>query len=520
MKADSSADLQYDLTNAVAATFFPCLGLFMYGWDYGATAWSLYEIEVSAESHSDSWVNWIDDMNVVEGFFTAGSTLGMVIGVLLGVTILKRLRYKSNMRLGIYIAIIGSTLQAASGYIFQYNISAITSLMAGRLVYGLGIGLVCLTVPKYIGEVSPDQIRGRLSSCMELAVVFGIIISYGIGYFSDKLGRGWELVFQLEVLPGLIMLIGLTRIPESPRQLLNSGATVESALEAARVITPGITKASIEELRTQVFSTSDSNSVPYFRAIYNMFSGKLSGLVRVGVILVLLQQLAGAPCISYYIVTILDDTYNWNTQIVMYHLIIIGLCKLFGDIGATIYIDYFGRKTLLLFAYGMAGISNIVIATFYKYGYANETWAPFVMFSILLLTCEIVGTVVWVLLGELFPMDIKDHAISVCLISNFFLNYMLNQAFSNFESDYYYPFYFFGTCSFLGMLYVQHMVPRVSSNVAMENMQSQFIAFCCDTREHIASSKENYSSLLCDTPACDTPAEEEPLIRHKKFSYE
>merc|ERR1712070_14048 len=121
-----------------------------------------------------------------------------------------------------------------------------------------------------------------------------------------------------------------------------------------------------------------------------------------------------------------------------YHLIIIGLCKLFGDIGATMYIDYFGRKTLLLFAYGMAGISNIVIATFYMYGYANETWAPFVMFSVLLLTCEIVGTVVWVLLGELFPMDIKDHAISVCLISNFGLNYILCQAFSNFESEYYY----------------------------------------------------------------------------------
>lgn len=482
-KGNSSSELEYNLGNSVAATFFPCLGLFLYGWDYGATAWSLYEIEEIADLHPESWASWIKESNLLEGFFSAGSTLGMVIGVLLGVTILKHLSYISSMRLGTVILMTGSTLQAASGYIFVYNGTALTSLVTGRLIYGVGTGLVCLTAPKYIGEVSPDQIRGTLSSGMELAVVSGICLSYGLGYFSDKMGRGWELIFQLETVPALIMFVGLNVIPESPRRILTAGKSVESALEAAKFITPGITKESIQGLQIQLLSTSNVQSKPYFQEVYEIFTGRLSGLVQVGLVLVLLQQVAGAPCISYYIVTILDDSYSWSTQVLMYHLMVIGGCKIVGDLFATTFIDYFGRKSLLLMGYGMAGLSNLGITLFYKFGYAEESYGPFFMLSLLLLNCEIIGTVVWVLLGELFPMEIKDHAISVCLICNFFLNYGLNMAFANFESELYYPFAFFCVCSFLGMLYVQRKVPRVSSTMAMETMQSEFIAFCCDSGE-------------------------------------
>lgn len=467
-----------DYVNALAATFFPCLGFFAYGCDFGATAWSLVELEETGAAEPSSWAALIVDSNILKGFFCASSTLGAVISTIVGVTLLKNLSYKASMRLGGIMLILGSTLQAASGYLFTYSTVALSILLGGRLIYGLAIGLIVLTVPKYIGEIAPPSIRGTLSSGMEFAVVCGMTFSYTIGYFSNKLGRGWELVFQVETIPAVMMLIGLNFIPESPRLLLRLGHSTEEALAAAKMITPNIDRISIETLRDHAEYTKDTS---YLEQVYELFSGKLAGLVWVALLLVLMQQTTGAPAISYYIVTILDNTYEtWSNSIVMYHLIVIGAAKIVGDLLAVSFIDHVGRKTLLLVGFGIAGATNLFISCQYKFGYdADSTFSPFLLLTILMLACEFTGTVVWVFLGELFPMEIKDTAMSVCVITNFFANFVLNEAFGSFEYRLQYPFLFFAACSLLSMGYVFYQVPRVNSNMPIEAMQRDFIFFCC-----------------------------------------
>lgn len=469
---------KYNYGNALAATFFPCLGFFAYGCDFGATAWSLVELEETGAAEPYSWAALIADNSFLKGFFCASSTLGAVIGVIMGITQLKHLSYKASIQLGGVMIILGSTLQAASGYLFKYSSVALSILFGGRLIYGLAIGLIVLTVPKYIGEVAPPSIRGTLSSGMEFAVVCGMTFSYTVGYFSNKMGRGWELVFQVESIPAVMMLIGLNFIPESPRLLLRFGHSTEEALAAAKMITPNIDRISIETLRDHAEYTKDTS---YLKQVYELFSGKLAGLVWVALLLVLMQQTTGAPAVSYYIVTILDNTYEtWSSSNLMYHLMGIGAAKILGDVLAVSFIDHVGRKSLLLVGFGMAGATNFIISCQYKFGYdADSIFSPFLLLTILMLACEFTGTVAWVFLGELFPMEIKDTAMSVCVITNFFANFVLNEAFGFFEYRLQYPFLFFAACALLSVGYVFYQVPRVNSNMPMEAMQTEFIIFCC-----------------------------------------
>lgn len=95
-------------------------------------------------------------------------------------------------------------------------------LVTARLILGLAIGVAAVTAPLYIAEASPLAIRGMLVSTYQLAITLGILASYLSGLAIRGPGM-WRLMFGLGAVPGLLFLLGLVFLPESPRWLVLHG---------------------------------------------------------------------------------------------------------------------------------------------------------------------------------------------------------------------------------------------------------------------------------------------------------
>ena len=51
-------------------------------------------------------------------------------------------------------------------------------VLAGRFVTGLGVGAFSMLVPLYNAELAPPEVRGALVALQQLAITFGIMVSY------------------------------------------------------------------------------------------------------------------------------------------------------------------------------------------------------------------------------------------------------------------------------------------------------------------------------------------------------
>ncbi|HEY4777454.1 MAG TPA: MFS transporter, partial [Candidatus Acidoferrales bacterium] len=100
--------------------------------------------------------------------------VGAAVGSLGGGNLADHIGRKTNLLITSVIFILGAIICAAAG-------SEIT-LIVGRTIVGLGIGLASSTVPLYISEVSPAKARGWQVSLFQLAITIGILAAYLVDY--------------------------------------------------------------------------------------------------------------------------------------------------------------------------------------------------------------------------------------------------------------------------------------------------------------------------------------------------
>ncbi|KAJ5250670.1 hypothetical protein N7489_001080 [Penicillium chrysogenum] len=103
----------------------------------------------------------------------------------------------------------------------------------GRVICGLGIGGSATVIPIYMSEMSPKEIRGQLGSCYQLTYTVGILVSYWVDYgvkgMGDEAGpRQWQIPVGLQLVPGVLMGVGMFGVKESVRWLLGVGKEAEA----------------------------------------------------------------------------------------------------------------------------------------------------------------------------------------------------------------------------------------------------------------------------------------------------
>ncbi|GAY43072.1 hypothetical protein CUMW_071800 [Citrus unshiu] len=300
-------------------------------------------------------------------------------------------------------------------------------LYMGRLLEGFGVGIISYTVPVYIAEIAPQNLRGALGSVNQvgllvamvnmLSVTIGIMLAYLLGLFVP-----WRILAVLGILPCTILITGLFFIPESPRWLAKMGMTedFEASLQVLRGFDTDIS-IEVNEIKRSVASSSRRTTIRFSELKQRRYYFPLT----VGIGLLILQQLSGINGVVFYSSTIFESAGITSSDVATLGL---GALQVIATGVTTWLADKAGRRALLIISsVGMTVSILIVAVSFFVKGFVSDDsscYSILDIFSVIGVVAMVVtfslgmGPIPWVIMSEILPINIKGLAGSVATLAN------------------------------------------------------------------------------------------------------
>jgi SP family sugar:H+ symporter-like MFS transporter len=371
------------------------------------------------------------------GLTVSSALVGAAAGALMAGRIGDHYGRLAAMRLAAGLFVISAV---GSGLAHSLSVLAVF-----RIAGGVAVGMASVIAPAYIAEISPAQVRGRLGSLQQLAIVSGIFLSLLVDYaIAASAGNSrtvwiggleaWRWMFIAMVVPAFAYgLLSLT-IPESPRQLLARGRIDDAREVLRRVLGEHDLAAQVARIRESLAL----NKEPGWSDLRGPALGLLP-VVWVGIGLSVFQQFVGINVIFYYS-SVLWQAVGFSEKNSLIITVITSVVNVLTTVVAISLIDNWGRRPLLLIgSAGMAVTLGILAVTF---GSAplDAHGQPHLLGStglIALLAANVYvfafgmswGPVVWVLLGEKFPNRIRAAALSVAAAAQWIANWIISTTF-------------------------------------------------------------------------------------------
>jgi len=358
------------------------------------------------------------------------------------------------------------------------------SFVIARIIGGIGIGGAILIAPIYIAEIAPPKLRGSLVSLNQLNIVIGISVAYFSNYFlKDLEGESWRWMLGVEAIPAIFYFVALFAVPRSPRWLIQRLNLVKIAEKILiKIGGKEYAQLTIEEIQRGIAKKEAKGTFS------DLFSSRMKTIMIIALGIAFFQQITGINAIFYYAPTIFEQA-GGSTDSSFLQAIVVGLTNLVFTLVAIRLIDKLGRKPLLIIgttamtiALTMATLAfnnatyDINSSTLEKienqdmktaltalegetYNSQNEMFeavspilseaqlfsfkrneiknfisinATMVLIAILLYVAAFaisLGPVMWTLLSEIFPGNIKGIAISVVGFFNSLVSYTVTQFF-------------------------------------------------------------------------------------------
>jgi sugar porter (SP) family MFS transporter len=395
--------------SAVPSYIFGALGGLLFGYDLGVVAGALLYIKPEFQ---------LDSVEV--GFVTSSLLLGAMIGAL-GCGGLSE-------RYGRRRVVLAAGVLFAAGALVASLAPVLWVLLAGRLVMGLAIGALSVSVPIYLSEITPPARRGALSGLNQLMISTGILVAYLVDLALGP-AHAWRWMFGLAVVPAAALLAGLAFQPESPRWLVGQGRIDE----ARAVLTRNRTEAEADADIAEIIRAADRGGG---RAELAELTGSpgLRRILVIGVTLAFFQQIIGVNTIIYYAPTILTKLGYKSSAAILANAGLGGLTVLVTIVMLVFVVDRVGRRTpLVLGAIGMAACMVLLGLTFLTAGFSRggpAGWLAIVGLAGFKVCYSLSwGGMVWIMLGEMFPLRVRAVAMGIATFANWLGNLLVGQFF-------------------------------------------------------------------------------------------
>ncbi|PON53095.1 Sugar/inositol transporter [Parasponia andersonii] len=378
-----------------------CLGAILFGYHLGVVNGAL---EYLAKDLG------IAENTVLQGWVVSTLLAGATIGSFTGGALADKFGRTRTFQLDAIPLTIGAFLCATA--------QSVQTMIIGRLLAGIGIGISSAIVPLYISEISPTEIRGALGSVNQLFICIGILSALVAGLPLAANPLWWRTMFGIAIIPSVLLAVGMAVSPESPRWLFQQGKIPQ----AEKAIKTLYGKERVVEV-IQDLTTAGQGSTESEAGWFDLFSSRYWKVVSVGAALFLFQQLAGINAVVYYSTSVFRSA-GIASDVAASALV--GAANVFGTAVASSLMDRQGRKSLLITSFGGMAASMMLLSL-------SFTWKVLAPYSG---TLAVLGTVLYVLsfslgagpvpallLPEIFASRIRAKAVALSLgmhwISNF-----------------------------------------------------------------------------------------------------
>jgi SP family galactose:H+ symporter-like MFS transporter len=297
------------------------------------------------------------------------------------------------------------------------------SLIAGRLLLGLAIGIVAATVPLYLAELSPKDKRGRMVTFFQLAITLGILLSYVVGYIFGEAENAWRMMFWAGFVPAIILFVGMLLVPESPRWLLTKGRNEEALKVLNQLRTPNEAVAEYNETLKLLEEEKQNKS-----SWMELFMPKLRIPLFIGIGIFAIQQFSGINAIIYYSTDIFKSLFS-DSQATL-ATVGVGIVNSLATILGMQFLDKWGRKPLLYtgligtaVCLGTVGLAFLfessLPAGLRQMMLVGGIYTYIIFFAISL------GPLGWLLISEVYPLKIRGFASSMGSFNHWFFDLMV-----------------------------------------------------------------------------------------------
>ncbi|TWT25221.1 D-xylose transporter XylE [Planomicrobium sp. CPCC 101110] len=422
-----------------------------------------YDTAVISGAEGSLQTYFVDSLGLssfVHGLTVSSALIGCIIGGLLSGYCSSKIGRKYSLIIAAILFLVSALGSAYPEFIFftpgEPSMSLLITFNIYRIIGGIGVGLASAVAPMYIGEIAPPNLRGRLVSLNQFAIIFGMLVVYFVNWGIAK-GEtlewvntlGWRYMFASEAIPAALFLLLLFFVPETPRYLVSQKKEEKAMRILLKTYDSIMAKATLYEIKQSFKHENQREKIfAYGRAI-----------IAIGILLSVFQQFVGINVALYYAPRIFESM-GAGRDASLFQTIVMGLVNVLFTVLAILTVDKFGRKPLLVIGsigmtIGMLGVAGL--AFFEQIGIATLVFIIIYTASFMMSW----GPVVWVLLSEIFPNKIRGQALALAVSAQWAANYFISSTYPMMmEVSSGMTYLFYGVMSALSAVFVWKFIPE------------------------------------------------------------
>ncbi len=448
----------------IGITLVATLGGLLFGYDTAVISGAVDPLKAFFQLDAEHYGNLA---TFYHGATVSSALLGCIIGGAISGIFATRFGRKKSLIIAsifFFVSAVGSGFPEM--FFFNSGTSISTLLVSFniyRVIGGVGVGLASAICPMYIAEMAPAEIRGKLVSWNQFAIILGMLIVYFVNYFivfgKDPVwinATGWRQMFLSESFVAATFGILLFFVPETPRYLALIHNDTKALSILSKINGPQKAQAILAEIKETVHEK-----------VENVLTYGWKVLI-IGILLSVFQQAVGINVVLYYAPTIFKGL-GFGNEAAMWQTVIMGFVNIIFTLVAIFTVDKFGRKPLLIigstgmaigmFAIGalayfqIIGISTLIFIVIYTAAFMMS-WGP----------------ICWVLISEIFPNTIRGKAVAIAVAAQWIANFVVSSTFPMLEAfSITFTYVLYGIMSVLSILFVWKMVPETKGKT-LEDM--------------------------------------------------
>ncbi|KAJ4132364.1 hypothetical protein NW754_015179 [Fusarium falciforme] len=391
---------------------------------------SQFELDKMSDGELANWKGWITSVLI----------LGSCLGSLTCAPVTDRLGRKPSLAFFSVLFVASAVLMTANPGRSNGRIE----FLVGRILSGYGSGAASVIGPGYIAEIAPQSIRGGLTALYNANTMLCVGLAYWINYgslqnISADTNTQWQVPMAVQALPGVVLIIGVFFLPESPRWLLSRGRMEEAqqSLERLRRLPRDHPFVRQEFDGIQASLEVQSGKTGTISMVKEMFGPAIRKRLFMVMIIQVGFQFSGGNIITYYNTSILSSIGLTSRSTNYLFSGIYGLVKFLAVLAYSLFlVDRFGRRMGLFIGSSLI-IGSLTYITVYLAVAHPEAesstgpagWVAVVCIYIFALGYATSwGTVPWIINAEVFPTRLRSTCMATCVTWQYLINFALSRA--------------------------------------------------------------------------------------------